>query len=995
MADVDDYPLGFLPPMKFDPFNNRLLGRKGGAGGSPTLTWKTGYPYDLMEDLPPLGAQYTTSARGGAVKYIDSSYPGSFPEIDRYYAFVAKEEEVSLWGYVKQAAEWNWKVVIPFDGKEVEHSMFDAANSLYLGTVIKDNGKESSLFGYSDSGKRNYKVIADDEKASLEAWEVEGSEQKYIIASTKDWPENVAGNTKNKRLVLASESYKDTKPELVKLRELELDLPKGCPFDLTFAINEESNSAVGAVKHTGCITVDGEKVGNGVFERYAAANADMQKTGFTAYFDTAQDGYLDASTKGQAETFVWGYCDQGESNFRARVFGYDGKLEAYHTNNQEYASLYYTSTDSGVYGFHDTNGKYWRLYATNTRPELQLWHGDGRAWASVHAQPAESAFYGWCDTEQSLCRMRAIPFKGQVELWRSDGMNYALMEQKPGETSFYSYSNDQAFNFKAVTTPGNQDKAEVLVWSQGNDGFASMGTKGQEESYFWAYADQGQANVRMRGFGADWGIEGWNTQLEKSLYLKSEDFPSTTSSLTPVRLVAASERYKSGGKPTIVKLRELPDLAPRGCPYDIIAHIQEDSNSASGAVKHTGCITVDGEKQGNNVYERYAAAKADAQKTGFTTYFGTAQEGYLDASTKGQGETFVYGYADQSTSAFRIRAIGADQSLELWSTARDCIIKAETITTQSVVYGRFDGNYQFSLKANATQSNLAIFDAENRSYGDVKVNVTESSYYGYADDGTASHRIRSMAFKSEVELWKDDGSAYGLMRVEPFRSSVWLNSDGEVYNVRIAADEGADSSYCRVYGQSNNVFASLHTEEGKASAWGYALSGSNLFTNEANSTEVFWRGQLNTSFVGISVKSPTADIWGYTSGVCQWKSEASASQAKCQTFNSSGWAQISAISSKVSFDASLNNDFSYLTQNTLRLEYANGDTLTGNPGTFFVNYTSGAYSNLYGGGLYLNDGSNFVQINPPSGKDAYFQQVEVCVDGQIKKAYVLMTEIFD
>lgn len=742
MASVDEAPLGYLPPMRFDPFNNRSLMRKGGAGGSATLTWKTGYPYDLMEDMPPLGARSTTSARGGAVKYIERSYPGQFPDIDRYYAFVAKDEEISLWGYVKQSAEWNWKVVIPFDGKEVEHSMFNAANSLYLGSVIKDNGKESSLFGYSDSGKRNYKVIADDEKASLEAWEVEGSEPKYIIASTKDWPENVAGNTKNKRLVLASESYKSTKPQTVKLRELELDLPKGCPFDLTFAVNEDSNSAVGAVKHTGCLTVDGEKVGNGVYERYAAANA-------------------------------------------------------------------------------------------------------------------------------------------------------------------------------------------------------------------------------------------------------------------------------------------------------------------------------------------------DAQKTGFTTYFGLAEEGYLDCSTKGQGETFVYGYADQGDSNFRLRALGADQSLELWSTANDTILKGENVTTQTVFYGRFSGDYQFTLKADATQSNLAIFDAGNRSYGDVKVNVTESSYYGYADDGTASHRIRSMAFKSEVELWKDDGSGYGLLRVEPFRASLWLNSDNEVYNVRIAADTGDDSSYCRVYGQSNNVFGSLHTEEGKASAWGYSDNQQNLFTNEASSTAVFWRGemsgvyntsdvtpsevgnwgyvsnganqytlgakssevfvraqlsntynsmdakpseagnwgyissgsnqytlgaqssevfvraQLSQSFVGISTKSATADIWGYTDSTVQWKCEASSSQSKCQTFNSSGWAQISAISSKVSFDASLNNDFSYLTQNTLRVEYGNGDHSTLNPGSLYVNYNGGAYSRLFGGGVYVNDGSNWVNIEPPSGKDAYFQQVDVCVNGETKKAYVLMTETFD
>ena len=475
-----------------------------------------------------MGGRTTNQARGGAVKYDQSGSPGVFPQVNRYFAFVAKEEEVSLWGYVKQAAEWNWKVVIPYDGKKVEQTLFNTANTTYLGAVIKDENKESSVWGYNDNGQRNYRIIADNDEAKLEAYDVSGgsSESKYIIATTKDWPETVAGNTRNKRLILASESYKDTKPQLVKLRELELDLPKGCPFDLTFAVNEDSNSAVGAVKHTGCSTIDGEEVGTGVFERYAAANADTQKTGFTTYFGTAQDGYLDASTKGQGETFVYGYADQSTSAFRIRALGADQSMEL------------------------------------------------------------------WSTARDCIIKAETVPTSAVV---------YARFE--------------------------------------GNFQFRNL---------------------------------------------------------------------------------------------------------------------------------------ADAQKAGMTA-FNSDNSGFLDCSTKGQGETFVYGYADQSQSSFRLRALGADQSLELWSTATNTILKGENVTTQTVFYGRFSGDYQFTIKADATQSNLAIFDAGNRSYGDVKVNVTESVYYGYADNSTASHRMRSIAFKSEVELWKDDGSGYGLLRVEPFRASLWLN----------------------------------------------------------------------------------------------------------------------------------------------------------------------------------------------------------------------------
>jgi hypothetical protein len=95
--------------------------------------------------------------------------------------------------------------------------------------------------------------------------------------------------------------------------------------------------------------------------------------------------------------------------------------------------------------------------------------------------------------------------------------------------------------------------------------------------------------------------------------------------------------------------------------------------------------------------------------------------------------------------------------------------------------------------------------------------------------------------------------------------------------------------------------------------------------------------------------------------------------------------------SNSTFRASANNDFSYLTQNTLRIQYANGDSLTGNPGSLYVNYSGGAYSRLFGGGVYVNNGSNWVNIEPPGGKNAYFQQVEVCVGGESKFAYVLMS----
>lgn len=49
------------------------------------------------------------------------------------------------------------------------------------------------------------------------------------------------------------------------------------------------------------------------------------------------------------------------------------------------------------------------------------------------------------------------------------------------------------------------------------------------------------------------------------------------------------------------------------------------------------------------------------------------------------------------------------------------------------------------------------------------------------------------------------------------------------------------------------------------------------------------------------------------------------------------------------------------------------------------------HTNLYVAGLFLDDGDSTVYIAPP-GEDCQFRQVSVCVDGEAKTAWVLMSE---
>jgi hypothetical protein len=68
----------------------------------------------------------------------------------------------------------------------------------------------------------------------------------------------------------------------------------------------------------------------------------------------------------------------------------------------------------------------------------------------------------------------------------------------------------------------------------------------------------------------------------------------------------------------------------------------------------------------------------------------------------------------------------------------------------------------------------------------------------------------------------------------------------------------------------------------------------------------------------------------------------------------------------------------------LKFDYG-ADYTHGYPGYFRLQFESGEYSNLYGGGLYINDSENWVQIDPP-GENAFFQKVLL---GDMSRRWVL------
>ena len=439
----------------------------------------------------------------------------------------------------------------------------------------------------------------------------------------------------------------------------------------------------------------------------------------------------------------------------------------------------------------------------------------------------------------------------------------------------------------------------------------------------------------------------------RSTSISVESFPQFSSKVSESKLYT----------PTIEQA-PIPEIAdegyefPSGCPYDLIPYIdgEEDSSTKSGiaAVRHTNC-----EKSvGNNIYDRWTTLVAENERAGFNAFLGEYLDGYVEVATKGQEETYVYGYADQGDSNFRMRSFGADSEIELW----------------------IDDNSEYLL---------------------MRASPNKTSIFGYADNQVYNFLLGAdkNADSSYLRVYGNNSNVYATIATESGKSVVYGYADNQVYNYTLAADKNEDSSYLRVYGNNSNVYATLATEQSKSVLFGYANDGAFNYlttaTREKSGSQYY--DQNKDGYVEIATKGQEETyVYGYADqGESNFRLRAFGAESLCEVFNNQigGFAKIFTDADGSGFSTSQDNDFSYLTQTTLRIEYANGDYLNAVAGEMYVGYASGAYSYLFGGGLYIDNGSNFVDIRPPYGKDAYFQLTQwISLTGGIEQAYVLRSE---
>jgi predicted nucleic acid-binding protein len=939
----------------------------------------------------------------------------------QFFHSLLDQNNISVYGYADEQ-KYNFALAASKTQDSSFLRLFGTDAKVYASIGTEKSGpSESFVYGYAGDGDTRYKIVAKPAAASMGVWD-EGSaagDGRYVILNTGDWP-TATTSSRNVRLVACSNSYKqgDPLPTLVKLREIPDGVPSGCPYDLYPALSEGSSSAWAAVRHTTCVSPG---VGNFVFDQYATVRVSQTANGFFAYEGTGLDGYIAAETKGQAETFVYGYADQGSSNFRLRALGADQVVQIWSTARDTINKLENTTGQTVLYGRY--SGKFQYTTKANNEKSASIFsdtNNNGYLETATKGQ-AETFVYGYADQGQSNFRARAFGFDSKVEVYHNNGNYYNQMYYDTGDGGFYGFWNAVSY----YRLWGTQTKSELQLWRADDSGFLEAGTTGQARTYVAGFCDLGTTRFQLHGFGADshlklWlandaeraelrirpqesvvygylnsddrsyrmratptgaSMEAWHNAQNRTISLRTEDFPVGTTSAANVRLVACSETYKAGGKPTLVTLREVRDTLPQGCPYDLYPALSEGSSSAWAAVKHTGCV---GPGAGNFNFDKYASVRASETATGLFAYASTQLDGYIAAETKGQAETYVYGYADQGQSNFRARAFGSEQVIQIWSTAQDTINKLENTTGQTVLYGRYSGKFQYATKADNEKSASIFSDTNNNGYLETATKgQAETFVWGYSNQGAANFRARADVFDAKVEVYRNDGNFYNQMYYE-----VDFNGSGGFYGFYNS------KSYYRLWGTQDKAELQLWQSIGAEWLQATAKDYESVVYGFAANTNYAYRVRATDTIAQMQ-------IWQGAEGSGQfgtWYAAENVGLSMTKGGNDNA-ATLEVASGEAGIGLFLkaagnNNPFARLVVNGLTMyDGGTGSYLTRT--TLGITTSSQAAAFVSSAGLYAHNGANYVDIKPPAGKDAYFQLVDVCVGGVTKKAYILMTQPFE
>lgn len=194
------------------------------------------------------------------------------------------------------------------------------------------------------------------------------------------------------------------------------------------------------------------------------------------------------------------------------------------------------------------------------------------------------------------------------------------------------------------------------------------------------------------------------------------------------------------------------------------------------------------------------------------------------------------------------------------------------------------------------------------------------------------------------------------------------------------------------WGVNSDYYFQTLVKSNEASIWGYGAQGAYNFTQKVTSSEVKYQlWSDGGDYYSLLVKAGESSFWGNESGGNSYKVRANPSISDIQLWgNGSYTASLWITSSDAGLRLTDGDNSSYLDTGNLWLEFSGGDLFHGYGGYLYLKYAgSGAYSNYYAGGAYINNGTNWVDIQPPYEENAYFQAVLL---GDMTLRYVLCSD---
>ena len=254
-------------------------------------------------------------------------------------------------------------------------------------------------------------------------------------------------------------------------------------------------------------------------------------------------------------------------------------------------------------------------------------------------------------------------------------------------------------------------------------------------------------------------------------------------------------------------------------------------------------------------------------------------------------------------------------------------------------------------------------------YFAAKIDNTESSIWGYDAGSDYNYKIAAEQAQAQFQMWLNSGGGYYSVKVDQTESSFFGEEVGGS-GYKTATDSSGTKSELWDLG---GAYYSALTDNKESSFYG-DFSGNGYKTVSKSSETKFQLWHSGGAYYSALTDNKESSFYGDFSGN-GFKAKADNMAGLVMGWDSSGgyWS------------ATANSDGVFFCSNS------GGDKSTLQPAQLWLNY-SGAHTQMWGGGLYMVDSGDFVNIVPVAGKDAWFQPITYVNAGStLETSYFLCT----